>query len=238
MLLIASVQAVCAQNGRIPAKGLAKLSEDGNFQTFDFSRHAVGDNDILIDIKYAGICHSDIHTAKGEWGHVHYPIFPGHETAGVVSAVGKNVAKFKVGDHAGVGCMVNSCGECEYCKEGLEQYCLKGNVGTYASKDYFHDNEITQGGYSNKIVLTEKFAIKIPKNADLAKIAPLLCAGVNTYAPIINKQVKSGDIIGVAGFGGLGHLAVQYAVKLGVKVIVFDITEDKRADAMKMGTVK
>lgn len=230
--------AVSAQNSRIPAKGFAKDSKDGHFHSYEFSRHAVGDNDVLIDIMYAGICHSDIHTAKSEWGPIKYPIVPGHEIAGRVSAVGKNVTKFKVGDYAGVGCMINSCGECEYCKQGLEQYCLKGNVGTYASADYFHDNEITQGGYSNKIVLTEKFAIKIPNTADLAKVAPLLCAGVTTYAPIVDKQVKAGDEIAVAGFGGLGHLAVQYAVKLGAKVTVFDITEAKRADALKMGAVK
>lgn len=233
-----ALQTLNAQHGRIATKGFAKMSKDGNFQSYNFSRHAIGDNDVLIDILYAGICHSDIHTAKGEWGPIDYPIVPGHEIAGRVSAIGKNVTKFKVGDYAGVGCMINSCGTCEYCKQGLEQYCLKGNVGTYASKDFFHENEITQGGYSNKIVLTEKFAIKIPKNADIAKVAPLLCAGVTTYAPIVNKQVKVGDTIAVAGFGGLGHMAVQYAVKLGAKVTVFDVTEDKRADAFKMGAVK
>lgn len=227
-----------AQGNRIKAKGMAKFSIEGKFQPYEFTRHAIGDNDILIEIMYASICHSDIHTAKSEWGEIKYPIVPGHEIAGRVTQVGKNVTKFKIGDFAGVGCMVNSCGECEYCKQGLEQYCLKGSVGTYASADYFHDNEITQGGYSNNIVLTEKFAIKVPKNADIKKVAPLLCAGVTTYAPIVNKQVKAGDIVAVAGFGGLGHMAVQYAVKLGAKVTVFDITEDKRADALKMGAVK
>jgi uncharacterized zinc-type alcohol dehydrogenase-like protein len=241
LLLLAATtifQTASAQQGRIAVKGFAKMSKEGKFQSYNFTRHAIGDNDVLIDIMYSGICHSDIHTAKGEWGPIEYPIVPGHEIAGRVSAVGKNVTKFKVGDYAGVGCMVNSCGVCEYCKQGLEQYCLKGNVGTYASKDYFHNDETTQGGYANKIVLTEKFAIKIPKNADMAKVAPLLCAGVTTYAPIVNKQVKAGDTIAVAGFGGLGHMAVQYAVKLGAKVTVFDITEAKRADALKMGAVK
>lgn len=227
-----------AQGNRINTKGMAKFSKEGKFQPYEFTRHALGDNDILIEILYSSICHSDIHTAKSEWGSIKYPIVPGHEIAGRVTQVGKNVTKFKVGDYAGVGCMVNSCGECEYCKQGLEQYCLKGSVGTYASADYFHDNEITQGGYSNNIVLTEKFAIKIPATADLKKVAPLLCAGVTTYAPIVNKQVKAGDIVAVAGFGGLGHMAVQYAVKLGAKVTVFDITENKRADALKMGAVK
>lgn len=221
----------------IPSKGLATSSKDGHFQTYEFTRHALGEEEILIEILYAGICHSDIHTVKGEWGEVKYPLIPGHEIAGVVTKVGKNVTKFKVGDYAGVGCMVNSCGECEYCKSGLENYCLQGNVGTYASHDYFHDNEYTQGGYANNIVLTEKFAIKIPDTANLSKVAPLLCAGITTYSPIMHEKVKEGDVIAVAGFGGLGHLAVQYAVKSGAKVTVFDITEDKRADAMKMGAV-
>lgn len=238
LLLVTAVCTVSAQNETVSSKGMAKFSAGGNFEPYEFTRHSVGDNDVLIDIEYAGICHSDIHTVKGEWGEVKYPIIPGHEIAGRVIQVGKKVTKFKVGDYAGVGCMVNSCGSCEYCKKGLEQYCLKGNVGTYASPDYFHNNEITQGGYANNMVVTEKFAIKIPKNADMKKVAPLLCAGVTTYAPLINKKVKSGDVIAVAGFGGLGHMALQYAVKMGAKVTVFDITEDKRADALKMGAVK
>ena len=224
--------------GRIPSKGMAKFSKDGNFQIYNFTRHAVGDNDVLIDILYAGICHSDIHTERDDWWSVKYPLVAGHEIAGRVVQVGKNVTKFKVGDYAGVGCMVNSCGKCEYCKRGEEQYCLKGNVGTYASPDYFHNNELTQGGYSNNIVLSENFAIKIPKNADLKKVAPLLCAGITTYSPIHFTHVKKGDIIAVAGFGGLGHMAVQYAVALGAKVTVFDITDDKRQDALAMGAVK
>lgn len=222
----------------VSTKGLAKFSKDGNFQPYTFTRHAVGDDEILIEILYASICHSDIHTAKGEWGEVEYPLVPGHEIAGRVAKVGKNVTKFKVGDYAGVGCMVNSCRVCEYCEEGLENYCLKGNVGTYASHDYTHNNEYTQGGYSDKIVLAEDFAIKIPANANLEKVAPLLCAGITTYSPIRHEQVKAGDNIGIAGFGGLGHMALQYAVKLGANVTVFDITEDKRQDALRMGAKK
>lgn len=227
-----------AQQKPVPAKGLAMTGKEVKFGPLKFNRHAVGDNDILIETLYAGICHSDIHTAKGEWGEVQYPIVPGHEIAGRVTQVGKNVTKFKVGDYAGVGCMVNSCGKCEYCKQGLEQYCLEGNIGTYASVDKYHNNEITQGGYSDKIVVTEKFAIKIPPIADIKKVAPLLCAGVTTYSPIKRQQVKAGDTIAIAGFGGLGHMAVQYAVKLGAKVTVFDVTEDKRKDALAMGAVK
>jgi len=242
ILLSGFLLSATAQNhteaGRIPAKGMAKFSKDGNFQSYEFTRHAVGDNDVLIDILYAGICHSDIHTERDDWWSVKYPLVAGHEIAGRVVQVGKKVTKFKVGDYAGVGCMVNSCGVCEYCKRGEEQYCLKGNVGTYASPDYFHNNEITQGGYSSNIVLSENFAIKIPKNADLKKVAPLLCAGITTYSPIHFTHVKKGDVIAVAGFGGLGHMAVQYAVALGAKVTVFDITDDKRQDALAMGAVK
>ena len=225
----------CSAQERIPVKGMAKFSKNGKFQSYSFTRHAIGDNDIQIDIMYAGICHSDIHTVHDDWWNVQYPLVPGHEIAGKVVKVGKNVTKFKVGDYAGVGCMVNSCHECEYCKSGEEQYCLKGNVGTYASTDYFHDNEMTQGGYASNIVLTEDFAIKIPANADMEKVAPLLCAGITTYSPIQFTNVKEGDVIAVAGFGGLGHMAVQYAVKKGANVTVFDITDDKREDALKLG---
>lgn len=219
------------------SKGFAVTSTDGKFQPYEFNRHAIGDDEIKIDILYAGICHSDVHHVRGDWGKEEYPMVPGHEIAGKVSAVGKNVTKFKVGDYAGVGCLVNSCGHCEYCKAGLEQYC-KEAVLTYHDHDQFHNNETTQGGYSNNIVLTEKFAIKIPKNADLKKVAPLLCAGITTYSPIHYAGVKKGDKVGVAGFGGLGHMAVQYLVKLGAEVIVFDITEEKRADAKRFGAVK
>jgi uncharacterized zinc-type alcohol dehydrogenase-like protein len=192
---------------------------------------------VLIETLYAGICHSDIHHAHEDWRKETYPMVPGHEIAGLVVQVGKNVSKFKVGDYAGVGCLVNSCGECEYCKKGDEQYCDK-RVLTYASKDIFHNNELTQGGYSNNIVVSEKFTIKIPKTAQLEKVAPLLCAGITTYSPLKFTHVKKGDKVAIAGFGGLGHMAVQYAVAFGAEVTVFDITENKRQDALKMGAVK
>ncbi|MBS1369221.1 MAG: NAD(P)-dependent alcohol dehydrogenase [Lentisphaeria bacterium] len=220
----------------VPARGFAVHSKDGRLQPYEFTRHAVGDNDILIDIWYSGICHSDLHQARSDWGESLYPMVPGHEIAGVVTQVGKNVTKFKVGDRAGVGCMVNSCGECEYCKRGEEQYCAKGKtVYTYNSRDVFHDNAIAQGGYSNNLVVSEKFAIKIPAEADMARVAPLLCAGITTYSPLMYTQVGKEDKLGIAGFGGLGHMAVRYAVALGADVTVFDITEAKRADALKMG---
>ncbi|RKR82890.1 putative zinc-type alcohol dehydrogenase-like protein [Mucilaginibacter gracilis] len=237
LLAMTLFSAVYAQTGRIPAKGLAVLSGDGQFKPYSFSRHAVGDNDIQIEILYASICHSDVHHVRQDWTKETFPMVPGHEIAGRVVKVGKSVTKFKVGDYAGVGCLVNSCGHCEYCKAGLEQYC-KQAVFTYHSKDQFHDHETTQGGYSNNITLTENFAIKIPANADLKRVAPLLCAGITTYSPIHYVGIKKGVKVGVAGFGGLGHMAVQYAVKLGAEVTVFDITEDKRADALRLGAAR
>jgi len=228
---------VSAQDNRIPAKGFAVFSGDGQFKPYEFTRHAVGDNDIEIKILYAGICHSDLHHVRQDWGKEEFPMVPGHEIAGRVVKIGKNVTKFKVGDLAGIGCMVNSCGECEFCKEDKEQYC-KGVVMTYHGHDQFHNNERTQGGYSNNIVLTENFAIKIPANAKIEKVAPLLCAGITTYSPIHAVGVKKGDKVGVAGFGGLGHMAVQYMVALGAEVTVFDITEDKRVAAKRLGAVR
>ncbi|HEF9832104.1 TPA: NAD(P)-dependent alcohol dehydrogenase [Campylobacter coli] len=224
------------ENGRIQSKGYAMLSKDAKFTPFEFTRHAVGDNDILIKILYAGICHSDIHTARSEWGEAVYPCVPGHEIAGEVIAVGKNVSKFKVGDYAGVGCMVNSCGECEACKKSQEQFCEKGQtIYTYNSCDIFHDNENTYGGYSNNIVVSEKFAVCVPKDAPMEKVAPLLCAGITTYSPLKFSNIKASSSVAVAGFGGLGMMAVKYAVKMGAKVSVFARNENKKADALAMG---
>lgn len=201
----------------------------------DFTRHAVGDNDILIEIMYAGICHSDFsmqNKGQDNW------IVPGHEIVGKVTQVGKNVTKFKVGDIAGVGCMVNSCGACHSCDIHKEQYCENGTVFTYGYPDHYHGGELSQGGYSDKIVLSEKFALKIPEGADLEKVAPLMCAGVTTWSPIHFSKVQKGDKVGVAGFGGLGHMAVQYLVDLGAEVTIFDLTEDKREDAKKLGAIR
>lgn len=221
---------------KIPAKGYAMLSKDSKFTPFEFTRHSLGDGDILIEILYSGICHSDIHTAKDEWGGTMYPCVPGHEIAGRVVAVGKNVSKFKIGDYAGVGCMVNSCGECEACLASKEQFCQSGKtVYTYNSTDYFHNNENTYGGYSNNIVVSEKFAIKVPKNAPLDKVAPLLCAGITTYSPLKFSKIKAGDKVGVAGFGGLGMMALKYAVKMGAEVSVFARNDKKKSQALELG---
>ncbi|WP_342989826.1 MULTISPECIES: NAD(P)-dependent alcohol dehydrogenase [Bacteroides] len=226
-----------AQNndGRIPAKGFAVFEEKGHFQPYNFSRHVVGDNDIQIDILYAGICHSDLHHVFADWGAEEYPMVPGHEIVGRVVAVGKNVTRFKVGDYAGIGCMIGSCRHCDACEHDLEQYCEEGAIMTYHGIDRFNGNEHTQGGYSDTYVVAEDFAIRIPENADIAKVAPLLCAGITSYSPIMQAGVKSGDKVGIAGFGGLGHMGVRYAISLGAEVTVFDITEEKREDAMRMG---
>jgi uncharacterized zinc-type alcohol dehydrogenase-like protein len=225
------------QEKRIAAKGMAMLFKSGNFQPYEFTRHAVGDNDILIEILYAGICHSDVHKIRDDWEDGIYPIVPGHEMAGRVVQVGKNVSKFKTGDYAGIGCWIGACGKCEYCLSGNEHLCLD-RVLSFASIDHTHDNEHTHGGYSNNYVVSENFAVKIPANAEIEKVAPLLCAGITVYSPVQYSKVKKGDKVGVAGFGGLGHMAVQYAVAMGAEVTVFDVTEDKRQDALKMGAVK
>lgn len=223
---------------RVPAKGFAVYEEKGHFRPYEFTRHAVGDNDIQIEILYAGICHSDLHHVFADWGQEEYPMVPGHEIAGRVVAVGKDVTKFKVGDLAGVGCMIGSCRHCDACEHDLEQYCEEGAVMTYHGVDRFNGNELTQGGYSDTYVVAEDFAIKVPEGADIEKVAPLLCAGITSYSPIMQAGVKRGDKVGIAGFGGLGHMGVQYAVSLGAEVTVFDITDEKRDDALRMGAVR
>lgn len=226
-----------SHEGHVHAKGFASMNKEGVITPYEFERKAVGDNDVLIEILYSGICHSDIHQSRDEWGGSIFPMVPGHEIAGRVVEVGKKVTKFKVGDLAGVGCMVNSCGVCDRCKAGEEQYCENNKtVYTYNSRDF--DGDPTMGGYSNNIVVTENFALKIPQGADLARIAPLLCAGATTYSPLKFTHVSKGDRIAVAGFGGLGHLALQYAVSFGAEVTVFDVSEEKRADAMRLGAAR
>lgn len=245
--LLLALFAVCVLNiqaqdnhshtNHIHSKGFVAMDSQGVIEPYEFERNTVGDNDILIEIMYSGICHSDIHQLRDEWGGSIFPMVPGHEIAGRVVGIGKNVTKFKVGDFAGVGCMVNSCGICARCKAGEEQYCENNKtVYTYNSRNF--EGNPTLGGYSNNIVVTENFALKIPQGADLKRIAPLLCAGATTYSPLRFTHVGKGDKVAIAGFGGLGHLAVQYAVSLGAEVTVFDITEDKRNDALRMGAKK
>lgn len=218
------------------SKGYAGKDETGKLNLWNFERRPVGDNDILIEIKYSGICHSDIHTIRGHWVKQQYPQVPGHEIAGIVTAIGKNVSKFKVGDKAGVGCMVNSCMQCESCKSGQEHHCeTTGMVGTYGSPEKSSPSGITQGGYANNIVVTEHFAIKIPDNLDLKHAAPLLCAGITTYSPLVRENFKKGDKIGVIGIGGLGHMAIKLAVSKGAEVYAFTTTASKKEDILSFG---
>jgi uncharacterized zinc-type alcohol dehydrogenase-like protein len=197
-------------------------------------RRDVGPKDVMIDIAYAGICHSDIHTVRGEWGEIQYPQVVGHEIVGTVSEVGSEVTKHKVGDRVGVGCMVNSCGECEYCKRGDEQYCAKGNTGTYTSVDPA-DGTVTQGGYSQAVVVTEDFVLRVPESLDYDKVAPLLCAGITLYSPLHHWGVTEGTKVAIVGMGGLGHMGVKIAAALGADVTVLSQTTSKKDDSLRFG---
>jgi uncharacterized zinc-type alcohol dehydrogenase-like protein len=190
-------------------------------------------DDVLIDIAFAGICHSDIHQAKEDWGQAIFPMVPGHEIAGVVAAVGSDVTKYQVGDRVGVGCMVDSCGECEYCKAGTEQFCVKGNVQTYNGVGF--DGENTYGGYSNQIVVKDAFVCGIPEGIDLDVAAPLLCAGITTYSPLRHWGAGPGKKVAVIGLGGLGHMAVKIAVAMGAEVTVLSQSLKKQEDGFKLG---
>ncbi|GAA2320922.1 NAD(P)-dependent alcohol dehydrogenase [Streptomyces kunmingensis] len=196
-------------------------------------RRTVGEHDVLIDIKFAGICHSDIHQAREGWGEAIFPMVPGHEIAGVVSEVGSGVTKFKVGDRVGVGCMVDSCGECEPCRSGQEQHCVRGNVGTYNSVG--KDGEPTYGGYSQKVVIDEAFTLHIPEGISLDVAAPLLCAGITTYSPLKHWGAGPGKKVAVVGLGGLGHMGVKIAHALGAEVTVLSQSLRKKDDGLKLG---
>ncbi|SFH36219.1 NAD(P)-dependent alcohol dehydrogenase [Pontibacter chinhatensis] len=191
-------------------------------------------HDVEIDIQYCGVCHSDLHTARNEWHGTVYPCVPGHEIVGRVIRVGEHVSKFKVGDLVGVGCMVDSCRECQYCREDLEQYCEKGNIQTYNSPDK-HLGTQTYGGYSESIVVDEDFVLRVPENLDLPAVAPLLCAGITTYSPLKHWHVGPGQKVGVVGLGGLGHMAVKIAKAMGADVIVFTTSPSKVEDAKRLG---
>src|SRR3954466_12940900 len=199
-------------------------------------RRAVREFDVLIDIKFAGICHSDIHQASEGWGEAIFPMVPGHEIAGIVSEVGPGVTKFAVGDRVGVGCMVASCRECENCRAGLEQYCLKGNVPTYNGVG--KDGEPTYGGYSEKVVVDENFVVRVPDGRSLDLAAPLLCAGITTYSPLRHWNAGPGKKVAVVGFGGLGHLAVKLAVAMGAEVAVLSQSLKKMEDGLRLGATE
>jgi len=232
--LFAETNQTRGTNMNIKSKGYAAVDTSGKLQPWEFERRPVGDTDILIDIKYASICHSDIHQMKGHWGPQQYPQVPGHEIVGVVAAVGKNVTKFKVGNRAGVGCMVDSNPECESFKQHEEQYCSE-TIFTYGYPEKSSPSGISQGGYSTNIVVKDHFAVHIPDHISFQEAAPLLCAGITTYSPIMKFDLKKGDRVGVAGIGGLGHMAIKIAVSKGAEVYAFTTSPGKVEDILAFG---
>ncbi|WP_424769291.1 NAD(P)-dependent alcohol dehydrogenase [Paenibacillus sp. sgz302251] len=217
----------------ITANARATFSPEGPFKLTTIERRDLRPQDVLIEIKYAGICHSDIHTARGDWGPVNYPLVPGHEIAGIVTQVGSEVTKYAIGDRVGVGCMVDSCGHCRNCHEGEEQYCLNGMTGTYGAIDKY--GQYTQGGYSTHIVVTEDFVVRIPDGMELDSAAPLLCAGITTYSPLRHWGAAPGKKVAVVGLGGLGHMAVKIAHAMGAEVTVLSQSLKKKEDGLQLG---
>lgn len=217
-------------------KALQKTGPQEPYRVVEIERRSPRADDVVIDIKAAGICHSDIHTIRNEWGQAHFPLTVGHEIAGVVSEVGSEVTKFKVGDRVGVGCLVNSCGECEQCQSGAENNCLKGAVGTYNSKDV--DGSITQGGYAQQITVNQNFVLNIPDALEFDVAAPLLCAGITTYSPLARWNVQPGQKVAILGLGGLGHMDVQIAVAMGAEVTVLSRTLKKADQAAELGAIR
>lgn len=215
-------------------KAYGTQAADADLKPMDIPRRHVADKDIEIEILYCGVCHSDLHTARNDWGFTTYPAVPGHEIVGKVTKTGSGVTKVKVGDFAAVGCLVGSCRTCDSCKKDLEQYCLNGWVGTYNSPDHYLGG-MTYGGYSEKIVVEEHFVLRVPDNLDLAATAPLLCAGITTWSPLRHWNVGKGSKVGVVGLGGLGHMAIKLAKGLGAEVTLFSRTPGKEQDAIGLG---
>ena len=216
------------------AHGYAAYDPTTPLRPYDFERRQPGPRDVSIQILFCGVCHSDLHTARSEWGGTTYPIVPGHEIVGRVTAVGGEVSKFREGDFVGVGCMVDSCQHCSSCSEGLEQYCENGFTGTYGGIEK-ETGRPTAGGYSDRIVVDEGFVLRIPEGMDLAAAAPLLCAGITTYSPLRHWGVTKGQKVGIVGLGGLGHMGVKIAAAMGAHVVLFTTSPDKREDARRLG---
>lgn len=210
----------------------ATASAGGSFERTTIERRDVRPHDVRIDIAFAGICHSDIHTARDEWGQANYPLVPGHEIAGTVAEVGSEVTKYKVGDRVGVGCFVDSCRECENCKAGEEQYCLEGETGTYGG---MQDGKPTDGGYSEQIVVDENYVLGIPEGIELDAAAPLLCAGITLYSPLKHWGAGPGKKVAIVGLGGLGHMGVKIAAALGAEVTVLSQSLKKQEDGLRLG---
>jgi len=217
----------------LSTKGYAAMTAKAALQPFPFERREVGPHDILIKILHCGICHSDIHQARNEWGGSIFPMVPGHEIVGTVTQIGSKVKRFKVGDRAGVGCFLDSCRTCGPCREGLEQYCEAGMLLTYSARD--KEGRITQGGYSSQIVVDENYVLRIPAVLSSAGAAPLLCAGITTYSPLRHWGVGKYHKLGVVGLGGLGHMAVKIAKAMGTEVTVLSTSEWKQTDAKRLG---
>ncbi|WP_298224974.1 NAD(P)-dependent alcohol dehydrogenase [Flavobacterium sp.] len=215
-------------------KAYGTQAADAPLNPMNIDRREVSAKDIEIEILYCGVCHSDLHTARNDWGFTTYPAVPGHEIVGKVTSVGSEVTKLKVGDFAAVGCLVGSCGTCSSCEKDLEQYCLNGWVGTYNSADKYLGG-MTYGGYSEKVVVEEHFVLKVPANLDLAATAPLLCAGITTWSPLRHWKVGKGSKVAVVGLGGLGHMAIKLAKGLGAEVTLFSRTPGKEKDGLDLG---
>jgi uncharacterized zinc-type alcohol dehydrogenase-like protein len=215
------------------ARALQAPSAKAPLEATTIERRALGEQDVAIDIKFCGICHSDIHQVEADWGRGLFPMVPGHEIAGIVTAVGAHVTRFKPGDRVGVGCFVDSCGTCEYCHAGEEQFCAKGVVATYNAEDY--DGKPTYGGYSEHIVVTDRFVVKIPEALGLDVAAPLLCAGITMYSPLKRWGAGPGKQVAIVGMGGLGHVGVQIAAALGAEVTVLSQTLSKEQDGRRFG---
>ncbi len=218
----------------LSTKGYAAKAADAKLEPFEFERREVGANDVLIEIEYCGVCHTDIHQTRNEWGNSMFPMVPGHEIVGRVAKVGTDVTKFKEGDFAGVGCFVDSCGDCENCRQDVEQFCQVHCAQTYNSTE-MDEKTPTYGGYSNRIVVKENYALKISDSENLAAIAPLLCAGITTYSPLRKFNIGEGSNVGIVGLGGLGHMGVKFAVSLGADVTVFSTSPSKEKDAYNLG---
>lgn len=218
----------------IETRGYATHDESAKFVPFNFERRNLGANDILIDVQFCGVCHSDIHQAKGEWGNSTYPMVPGHEIVGRVSKVGSGVTKFKLGDLAGVGCFVDSCRTCSACTAGYEQFCKVHTSATYNGTEMDKETP-TYGGYSKHHVVDEAYALKISDSQPLAEVAPLLCAGITTYSPLKRYNIGEGSKVAVVGLGGLGHMGVKLAVSMGAEVTVLSTSPSKKDDALKLG---
>lgn len=220
----------------LPTRAYAALKAKSPLEPFTFNRREPGPHEVLIDIHYCGICHSDIHQARDEWGGASFPMVPGHEVVGKVARVGSKVTKFKIGDAVGVGCFVDSCGECGSCKEGEEQFCDGHLTFTYNSTE--KNGSPTYGGYSTQMVVKEDYLLRIPAGMPLDGAAPLLCAGITTYSPLRHWKVSKGQKVGIVGLGGLGHMGVKLAVAMGAEVTVFSHSDRKKADAERLGAKK